>query len=58
MTATKGFQTLKVCLARRLSVIGFSEKDSTFAKKVNDTLVIFELQKDLKRSTKEEIFSL
>lgn len=46
---------LKACLANRLSPLGFTAEGDGMWRRVHDTLILLEVQKDLKRSTKEAI---
>lgn len=55
MTATKSLKSLKTCLGDRLVSIGFTVQGDAFLRKMGDTVVVIEVQKDLKRSTREVI---
>lgn len=55
MTATKNFKSLKVCLANGLAPFGFAIEGDIFFRTVSDTILVLEVQKDRKYSTKEEI---
>jgi Domain of unknown function (DUF4304) len=55
MEAAKSFKHLKVCLAKRLAPSGFVADGDIVSRKMHDTLVVIEVQKDRKYSTKEEI---
>jgi len=55
MTATKNFKSLKTCIAQRLAPCGFVARGDTFSLGKNDAMIVLEIQKDRKRSTKEEI---
>ena len=55
MTAAKSFRNLKSCLAERLASIGFAAEADILSRKVSDTLLVLEVQKDRKYSTKDEI---
>jgi hypothetical protein len=55
MTAAKSFNSLKRCLAQRLAPCGFVARGDTFLREVIDAMVVLEIQKDRKRSSKEEI---
>lgn len=55
MTATKSFKDFKRCLAKRLVPSGFAATGDVLSRKVRDTVVVLEVQKDRKYSTKEEI---
>lgn len=54
MTAAKSFRDAKRCLARRLELYGFSSAGDMLVRKVRDTVVVLDIQKD-RYSTKEEI---
>jgi hypothetical protein len=55
VTATKAFSEFKKCFAKRLESIGFVREGDVFARQMNDTKIVVEVQKDLKRSTREQI---
>jgi hypothetical protein len=55
MKAAESFKHLKACLAKRLAPSGFVGADDIVWRKMNDTVVVIEVQKDRKRSTKDEI---
>lgn len=54
MDATASFKYLKRCLAMRLARCGFASKGDIIWRKANDTVVVIEIQRDLKHHTKEE----
>lgn len=53
VTAAKGFKDLRRCLQKRLAPLGFAVAGTKLWRKVNDTLVVLETQKD-RYSTDEE----
>lgn len=55
MEAAKSFKHLKTCLAKRLAPSGFVADRDIVSRKVHDTVVVIEVQKDRKYSTKDEI---
>ncbi len=55
MTVTKNFKSLKVCLANGLTPLGFAVEGDMFFRAVRDTILVIEVQKDRRYSTKEEI---
>lgn len=55
MMATKSFRDFKACLAKRLAPTGFIAEGDFLSRKVDDTLIVLEIQRDRKYSTKEEI---
>jgi hypothetical protein len=55
MTATKSFKDFNVCLAKRLVPAGFAADRDILWCKVRDTVIVLEVQKDQKHSTKEEV---
>lgn len=55
MDAPKGFRSLKSCLDKRLASIGFVANGYLLSRRTNDTVVVIDIQKDRKSSTKEEI---
>lgn len=56
MTATKGFSRFKKCFAKRLESIGFVSEDKVFSRRMNDTKIVVEVQRDVKWGTREQIF--
>jgi hypothetical protein len=55
MEAAKSFKHLKACLAKRLAPSGFVVGGDIMSRKMHDTVVVIEVQKDRKYSTKDEI---
>ncbi|MDP2825170.1 MAG: DUF4304 domain-containing protein [Sulfuritalea sp.] len=55
MTAIKSFKDFKACLLRRLAPIGFAVAGDILFRKVRDTVLVLEIQKDRKCSTRDEI---
>ena len=53
--AADSFKHLKVCLVKRLAPSGFIDAGGIVWRKVRDTVVVLEVQKDRKYSTKEEV---
>lgn len=55
MNVGESFRLLKVCLLQRLARVGFVGHGRMMSCKVNDTIVVIEIQEDRKRGSKEEI---
>lgn len=55
MKAAESFKHLKACLAKRLAPSGFVGAGNILWRKVHDTVVVVEIQKDRRYSTKEEV---
>lgn len=55
MTIAKNFKNFKECLANSLVPFGFAARGDMLFRAVRDTMLVLEIQKDLKHSTKEEI---
>lgn len=55
MTAAKSFKTFKACLSKRLEKIGFGAEGKVLSRKVRDTVVVLEVQRDSTRSTKDAV---
>lgn len=55
MDAANSFKYLKSCLVKRLVTSGFVADGDMVSRKVCDTMVVIEIQKDRKYSTKDEI---
>ena len=55
MKAAESFKHLKACLVKRLAPSGFIGAGDIVWCKVHDTVVVVEVQKDRKYSTKEEV---
>src|SRR4051812_16740583 len=55
MTAAQSFRQFKGCLTERLGSLGFVGRGDTVWHKVHDTIVVIEVQKDRKYTTKDEV---
>lgn len=55
MNAAGSFKHLKACLVKRLAPNGFIDASGLVWRQVNDTVVVLEVQKDRKYSSKEEV---
>ncbi len=55
MKAAESFRHLKTCLAKRLAPSGFVGAGDIVWRKMHDTVVVIEVQKDRKYGTKDEI---
>lgn len=55
MTASKSYSILKKYLAKQFAAEGFLTAGDIFWRRCNDTLIVLEIQKDSKRSTKDAI---
>jgi hypothetical protein len=55
VTAARGFTKFKKCFAEKLESSRFFRENEVFWRQMNDTKIVVEIQKDLKRSTKDQI---
>jgi hypothetical protein len=55
METAKSFKHLKTCLTKRLAPSGFVADGDIVTRKMHDTVIVIEVQKDRKYSTKDEI---
>ena len=55
MSAAKSYSSFRRCLAKRLAPKGYVANGHTITFKVSEAVIVFELQQDLKNSTKEQV---
>ena len=53
MSAAKSYKSFKRCLAKRLALEGYVGNGDRLTLKVSEAVIVFELQQDLKNSSKE-----
>jgi hypothetical protein len=54
MRAASAFSTFRSCLVRRLAPSGFARSGDIFWRKIRDTIVVIEIQRSLKHSSRTE----
>lgn len=55
MSAAKSYKSFKRCLTKRLALEGYVGNGDTLTLKISEAVIVFELQQDLKNSSKESV---